>query len=117
MPKTVARKKAVVRRDWTRAEVKELKKHSKTKRAYKPSLGHSSVLRVRYDRRLLLSEFRWAIGAVKRNEFGRSRCRTVPGTVGLLSLATITPRLQFAYPRGGQQGTLKLTFRAIKAPC
>ena len=31
MPKTVARKKAVVRRDWTRAEVKELKKHSKDK--------------------------------------------------------------------------------------
>jgi hypothetical protein len=31
MPKTVARKKAVVRRDWTRAEVKELKKHSKGK--------------------------------------------------------------------------------------
>jgi hypothetical protein len=31
MPKIVARKKAVVRRDWTRAEVKELKKHSKDK--------------------------------------------------------------------------------------
>jgi hypothetical protein len=31
MPKTVARKKAVVRRDWTRAEVKELKQHSKGK--------------------------------------------------------------------------------------
>ena len=31
MAKAVARKKRVVRRDWTRADVKELKKHSKDK--------------------------------------------------------------------------------------
>jgi hypothetical protein len=31
MAKTAAGKKPVVRRDWTRAEVKELKKHSKGK--------------------------------------------------------------------------------------
>ena len=31
MAKTIARRKRVVRRDWTRAEVKELKQHSKDK--------------------------------------------------------------------------------------
>ena len=31
MAKTIARRKRVVRRDWTRAEVKELRKHSKDK--------------------------------------------------------------------------------------
>ena len=31
MAKTVARRKRVVRRDWTRADVKELKQHSKNK--------------------------------------------------------------------------------------
>jgi uncharacterized membrane protein YeaQ/YmgE (transglycosylase-associated protein family) len=35
MAKAVARKKRVVRRDWTRQEVKELKKHSKDKRRVK----------------------------------------------------------------------------------
>ena len=31
MAKTIARKKRVVRRDWTRADVKELRQHSKDK--------------------------------------------------------------------------------------
>jgi hypothetical protein len=31
MAKTIVRTKRVVRRDWTRAEVKELKQHSKNK--------------------------------------------------------------------------------------
>jgi hypothetical protein len=31
MAKTIARRKHVVRRDWTRAEVKELRQHSKDK--------------------------------------------------------------------------------------
>jgi hypothetical protein len=31
MAKTIARTKRVVRRDWTRAEVKELRQHSKDK--------------------------------------------------------------------------------------
>lgn len=31
MPKVIARRKRVVRRDWTRAEVRELKTHSKNK--------------------------------------------------------------------------------------
>jgi hypothetical protein len=31
MAKVIARRKRVVRRDWTRAEVKELRKHSKDK--------------------------------------------------------------------------------------
>jgi len=31
MAKTIARRKRVVRRDWTRAEVKELRQHSKNK--------------------------------------------------------------------------------------
>jgi hypothetical protein len=31
MAKTIVRRKTVVRRDWTRAEVKELRQHSKDK--------------------------------------------------------------------------------------
>ena len=31
MARTVARKKRVVRRDWTRADIKELRQHSKNK--------------------------------------------------------------------------------------
>ena len=31
MAKTIARRKRVVRRDWTRAEVKELRQHSRDK--------------------------------------------------------------------------------------
>jgi hypothetical protein len=31
MAKTIARKKRIVRRDWTRAEVKELRQHSRDK--------------------------------------------------------------------------------------
>jgi hypothetical protein len=31
MAKTIARKKRIVRRNWTRAEIKELKRHSKDK--------------------------------------------------------------------------------------
>jgi hypothetical protein len=31
MPRTIARRKRVVRRDWTRAEVKQLRQHSKDK--------------------------------------------------------------------------------------
>ena len=31
MTKTIARKKRVVRRDWTRADVKELRQHSRDK--------------------------------------------------------------------------------------
>jgi hypothetical protein len=33
MAKTVGRKRRIIRREWKSAEVKELKKHSKTKRA------------------------------------------------------------------------------------
>jgi hypothetical protein len=31
MPRTIVRRKRVVRRDWTRAEVKQLRQHSKDK--------------------------------------------------------------------------------------
>ena len=31
MPKTIARRKRIVRRDWTRAEVRELRQHSRDK--------------------------------------------------------------------------------------
>jgi hypothetical protein len=31
MPRTIARRKRVVRRDWTRAEVKQLRQHSRDK--------------------------------------------------------------------------------------
>ena len=31
MPKAIARRKRVVRRDWTRAEVRELRQHSRDK--------------------------------------------------------------------------------------
>jgi hypothetical protein len=35
MPKTIAKRKRMVRRDWTRAEVKELRQHSRDKTAVK----------------------------------------------------------------------------------
>jgi hypothetical protein len=31
MPKAIARRKRVIRRDWTRAEVRELRQHSKAR--------------------------------------------------------------------------------------
>ena len=46
MPKAIPRRKRVVRRDWTHAEVKELRQHSKNKtrvkvisRSFKRTLG------------------------------------------------------------------------------
>ena len=46
MPKAIARRKRLVRREWTRAEVKELRQHSKNKtpvkaisRTFKRTLG------------------------------------------------------------------------------
>jgi hypothetical protein len=43
MAKTIARRKRVVRRDWTRADVKELRQHSRNKTRVKTTLERSSV--------------------------------------------------------------------------
>jgi hypothetical protein len=68
MARTVAAKKRVVRRDWTRADVKELRQHSKAKRLSKLSLVHLSVAQVPSDKRPACSESRSATAALKQGE-------------------------------------------------
>ena len=75
MARTVAARKRVVRRDWTRADVKELRQHSKNKRPSKPSLEYSSVARVPSDKRPACSESRSDTAASKQG--GRERSRVL----------------------------------------
>jgi hypothetical protein len=94
----VARTKRVIRRDWTRDEVKELKKHSKGKTPVK------TVSRALKRTSAALRQKSYALGislgpATKGSERERplSEVRE-PGSTGLLPQATITPGLNFGYP-------------------
>ena len=69
MAKTIVRTKRVVRRDWTRAEVKELKQHSKNKTRVKTiSKALKSYPRRSETNKPVCSESCSVIAAQKRSE-------------------------------------------------
>ena len=68
MAKTIARTKRVVRRDWTRADVKELRQHSKDKTRVKTISRALKRTPGALDKKPVHSESRSAIAASKRSD-------------------------------------------------
>ena len=68
MAKTTATRKHVVRRDWTRADVKELRQHSRNKTPVKTVSRALKRTPGALRQKPVCSESRSAIGAPKRRE-------------------------------------------------
>ena len=92
----VARTKRVIRREWTRDEVKELKKHSKNKTPVK------TVSRALKRTPAALRQKAYALGISlgHRAKSEKVVSRDGSGATGPLGLATINPHLQIGYSRG-----------------
>ena len=83
MARTVATRKRDIRHNCTRADVKELRRHSKNKTSVKTTLEHLSVAQVPSDKRPACSESRSATAALNQGE--RERSRVLPSSMSTSS--------------------------------